>query len=359
MRLRLRLRVRLIAGIAMRRRYPNVLAAALAAAVFVSCIAGAPACAQAPTVRVRLAEIARQDVFLPLYGALGKGLLRREGLSVTNKVTLGPDQTLAALLSGDADIALGGPDMAISSAINAHGEKVKIIAAISRFEGSFLVAHDGTAPQPFPWDLLKGKSLMGWHAGTFPAVFVESALRNRHIDPLADIRYRPNIPYPARMGLWREKRTDFATFSLVDAARLEREKAGYAVASIGVAAGPSVYAVFLATAEYIRGHPDAIQKWANAIQAALRWTATAPVEDLVAVAARYLPRAAPTDLATAFRRYRPLDMWQTDPTVGRDAIAKVQAMLIDSGVMAADRRVAYETVVEPRFAENAKRAARQ
>ena len=113
-----------------RRHMLDVLTGALAAAIFVSCIAGIPARAQTPAVPVRLAEIARQDVFLPLYGALGKGLFRREGLSVTSKVTLGPDQTLAALLNGDADIALGGPDIAINSAINAHGEKIKVIKVV-------------------------------------------------------------------------------------------------------------------------------------------------------------------------------------------------------------------------------------
>ena len=337
--------------------------AALAIAVLASCVAVAaadpPAQAQTPPVRVRLAEIARQDIFLPLYGALDRGFFRREGLDVATKVTLGPDQTLAALLAGDVDIALGGPDMAVSSAINAHGEKVKIIAAISRYEGSYLVAQYKIAPDRFHWESLKGMSLMGWPAGTFPAVFVESGLRNRHIDPYAELTYRPNVPYPARMRLWRQKRFDFATFYLVDVARLEREKAGYAVAPMGAVAGPSVYAVFLATANYIQSHGEVAQKWANAIQAALHWTATAPLKDLVDTAAKYLPRDAAPDLATAFQRYRPLDMWQTDPTVGTEAIAKVQTMMIDSGVMAPDKRVLYETVVEPRFAEQAKRTSQR
>jgi NitT/TauT family transport system substrate-binding protein len=362
MRVRVRVRVRLSAAktiLSLRRR---VLPAALAASVFASVTACATAHAQsgvqAARLHVRLAEIARQDIFLPLYGALGKGFFRREGLDVANKVTLGPDHTLAALLSGAADIALGGPDMAISSAITSQGERVKIIAAISRFDGSYLVAHDKIASDRFRWDSLKGKSLMGWHAGTFPAVFIESALRNLHIDPRVDIEYRPNVPYPARMRVWRQGDVDFATFYLVDAARLERDGAGYAIAPIGAAAGPSVYAVFLSTTEYVRGHPDAIQKWTNAIQAALRWTATAALEDLVVTAAPYLPDAAPVDLEVAFRRYRPLDMWRTDATVGRDEIAKVQSMMIDSGVMSPEKRVDYETVVDPRFAENSRRAAK-
>ena len=44
---------------------------------------------------------------------------------------------------------------------------------------------------------------------------------------------------------------------------------------------------------------------------------------------------------------------------GTEAIAKVQTMMIDSGVMAPDKRVSYETVVEPRFAEQAKRSSQR
>lgn len=346
---------------AIQRRLP-IFPGAVAAAVIGSCLAGAAVKAQSgsqetPT-HVRLAEIARHEIFLPLYGALNKGFFRHQGLDVAHNITLGPDRTLAALLNGEADVALGGPDLAILSAIAAQDEKVKIIAGLSRFDGSFLVARNKIATDRFRWASIKGRPLMGWRSGSLPAVFLESALRTQHIEPRSDIDYRPDIPFPLRMRTWRDGRVDFATFYLTDAARLERNGEGYAVASIGAATGPSVYAVFLASTKYVRGHPDTIQKWVNAIQAALRWTADAPLDDLVSTAAKYLSRAAPADLTSAIRRYRPLDMWQTDPTVGRDAIDKVQTMMIQSDIMAPDKRVKYETVVEPRFAENAKRAQR-
>ena len=278
---------------------------------------------------------------------------------MVNRVTLGPVHTVAALLKGDTDIALGGPDLAVLSAINAKGESLKVIAAISEFEGSFLVVRKRIKPSQFRWDLLKDKALMGWRVGTLPSVFLETALRNSNIDPHADLDYRPNVPFPKRIKAWRGREVDYAVFYLRHAVKLEREGAGYPVASVGAQAGSSVYAVFLATAEYIRGHPQVIQKFANAIQAALHWTASAPVADLVNTSAVYLKRDAPEDLAESYRRYRPIGMWQTDPTVGRDAMDKVQTMMIKSDVMAPTDRVPYETVVEPRVAENAKRAAQK
>ncbi len=332
--------------------------AALAAVALLACLCpGRNAHAQSGAVGVRLAEIGRHEIFLPLYAAIEKGLFRREGLDVATRLTVGPDQTLAALLDGKADIALGGPDLAILSAIAAHGEKVKIVAALARFDGSVLVTRDRIAPDRFRWDTIKGKTLMGWRAGSMPAVFLEAALRHEHIDPNSDLDYRTNVPIPIRMRVWREGRTDFAVFYLADAARLERDKAGYAVATIGTTAGPSVYAVLLAREDYIGKHEATIQKVANAVQAALAWTASAPIEDLTATAAKHLPRAARIDLATAVEHYRPIGLWPTDATVTPDAIAKIEDMMIASGVMAPGKRVAYETVVAPRFAETAKRAA--
>jgi len=118
-----------------------------------------------------------------------------------------------------------------------------------------------------------------------------------------------------------------------------------------------VYTVFLSTADYIRGHPEVVQKWANATQAALTWTEVAPLDEAVATAASFLPQVNRGDLASAIRRYREIRIWQSDATVSPQAIEEVQTMMIESGIVPPDTRLPYDTVVEPRFAEAAKRAA--
>jgi len=354
MRLRLRMRLRRLIAVA---RIVRVLTLAGAAACLAAPTVLAQTSPQASQLRVRLAEIYRREAFLPLYGALRQEMFQRQGLAVETAVMLGPDRILAALLNGEADVALGGPDTAIFSALSARAESIKIVGAVSRFDSAFLVSRQNIAPDRFSWDSLKGKKVMGWFAGSFPAVYFDRAMRRNRLDPQRDVDYDQKVAYPVRISAWRDGRFDFAAFDLADAAALERERAGYPLVSIGAAAGPTVYTVFLSTADYIRSHPEIMQKWANATQAALAWTEVASLDEAVAAAASFLPQLNRADLASAIGRYREIRMWQSDATVSPQAIEDVQTMMIESGIVPPDKRVPYDTVVEPRFAEAAKRAA--
>jgi NitT/TauT family transport system substrate-binding protein len=310
-----------------------------------------------PPVRVAVAQIDRSAMFAPLYGALAGGVFKKHGLDVVVKTTLGPDATMAALLAGEAEIAMAGPEQAVFVANSARAPKVRIVAALSRFDGTFLLSRTKMSPDDFKWDMLKGKTVIAWRRGSAPSLFFEHVLRSNWIDPNADFDYRTAMPVPVRTRTWREGRSDFAVFFEPDVSRFEREGVGYPVASIGKEAGASVYTVFMATVDYIRDHADVVQRFTNAIQEALTWAATVEPDEATKAVASFLPDAAPADIAAAIRRYRAIGFWQTDPTVGRRAIAGIQSMMVESGVMPPDKRVVYEAVVEPRFAENAKRAA--
>jgi NitT/TauT family transport system substrate-binding protein len=306
---------------------------------------------------VKLAEISRGPMYLPLYGALAKGTFKARALDVALKTTLGPDATMAALLSGEAHVGLAGPEQAIFVASAGQRTNVKIFAALLNFDGTFLVSRTKMSARDFRWDMLKGKTVIGWRSASTPSLFFEHVLRANRIDPHADFDYRTRMPVPVRVREWRAGRGDFAVFFEPEVSRFEREGVGYPVASIGKEAGASAYTVFMATDDYIRDHADVVQRFTDAIHDALGWAATVEPDEAAKFVAPYLPDAAHADIATAIRRYRAIGFWQTDPTVGRRAIAGIQSMMIASGVVPSDRRVVYEAVVEPRFAENAKRAA--
>src|SRR5690349_16785795 len=79
-----------------------------------SVAAPVPALSQSkPRVKVRYNEVARSVLFTPTYVAIAKGYFDEVGLDVTVAMAQGGDKLLAIMLSNRADIALGGPDMAI------------------------------------------------------------------------------------------------------------------------------------------------------------------------------------------------------------------------------------------------------
>jgi hypothetical protein len=62
----------------------------------------------------------------------------------------------------------------------------------------------------------------------------------------------------------------------------------------------------------------------------------------------------PETLRAGIQRYRELGIWKNAPSVDQRSVAEVQTMLIESGVMRSRERIAYETLVDPRFVQRAR-----
>jgi NitT/TauT family transport system substrate-binding protein len=60
----------------------------------------------------------------------------------------------------------------------------------------------------------------------------------------------------------------------------------------------------------------------------------------------------------AVNRYRAFGIWKTDPSATPAAIEALQDILIEGGVLKADKRVKFDSIVTNRFAEEAKRTVR-
>lgn len=319
--------------------------------------AGAQLPDKAPSTVVEIGEIARQILYVPFYAGIERRYFAHQGITVDLQTTWGPERTATALHTGEVQVVLQGPESVIYTEGDPAFRKVKIFAGLVRTDGMFLVSREKLSMQHFRWEILKGKTVLARRATTTPGLFLEFALRNRGIDPSRDIEYRANIPVPARPRIWRSGMGDFAVFFEPEVSRLERDGKGYPVASIGREVGPVDYTVFMATEAYIRKNPAVIQGWTNAIHKALTWIANATPTEAAEAVATYFPRVGVGLLVRSIERYKTFGMWKTDPTISRKSIADLQSMMIESRVIDPDKRVSYEEVVEPRFAERAREEA--
>ena len=62
---------------------------------------------------VELHEVTRSVFYAPQYVALNQGYFEAEGLQVNITTSGGSDKAMTALLSGDADVCLAGPETAV------------------------------------------------------------------------------------------------------------------------------------------------------------------------------------------------------------------------------------------------------
>jgi NitT/TauT family transport system substrate-binding protein len=304
-----------------------------------------------PSVKVRYNEVARSILFAPAYVALAKGFFAEVGLDVTMTTANGGDKSMAALLSGVADIALMGPEAAIYVFTSDSPVKARIFCGLAATDGFLLVGRNKV--DKFDWSMLKGKGILGYRPGSTPLLFFEAAMRQNGIDPIKDVRLVNNVGIPARIGSWLAGQNQFAIFIEPDCSQLELDGKAFYLASIGETVGFTENTSFMATDTYIRQHPDVLQNWTNAIYRAQRLTAAAAAPEIAATLAPYFPETPTPALLAAIERYQRLRIWKTTPIIEPPAIDKFEDILVEGHVLEPAKRVKFADLILHEFARKA------
>jgi len=305
-----------------------------------------------PRVKVRYNEVVRSILYTPAYIALAKGFFEEAGMDVTMATAQGGDKSVAVLLSNNADIALIGPESAIYVQISDSPTKIPIFCGLTATDGFMLVGREKV--DKFNWNMLKGKEILGFRPGSTPLLYLEAALRQNGLDPQKDVKLMNNVGIPARVGSWLAGQNQYAIFIEPDASQLELDGKAHFLASIGETVGMADYTTFMATDKYIRENPETIQNWTNAIYKGMKWTASAPIPDLVKTLEEFFPGVDPKALTGGAERYRRLKIWKTSPVIDPPAMEKFQDVLVQGHVLDAAKRVKFQDLVITEFANKAK-----
>jgi NitT/TauT family transport system substrate-binding protein len=305
-----------------------------------------------PPVKIRYNEVVRSILYAPAYVAISKGYFAAAGLDVTMTTAQGGDKSMAALISGAADIALIGPETSIYVQVSDSPTKARIFCGLTATDGFMLIGRDKV--DKFDWKALKGKEILGFRPGSTPLLFLEAALRKNGLDPQTDVKLLNNIGVPARVGAWLSGQGQYAIMIEPDASQLELDGTGHFLASVGETVGFADYTSFMATEKYIHDNPAIIQSWTNAISQAMKWTASAPAAEIATVLQNYFPAVNPKALVAAAQRYQRLKIWKTSPVIEPAAIEKFQDILVQGHVLDANKRVKFADLVLTDFAAKAK-----
>lgn len=305
-----------------------------------------------PLVKIRYNEVVRSILYAPAYVAMSKGMFEAAGLDIAMTTANGGDKSMAALISGAADIALMGPEAAIYVLTSDSPVKARIFCGLTSTDGFMLVGRNKV--DKFDWSMLKGKDVLGFRPGSTPLLFFEAAMRKNGIDPLKDVKLANNVGVPARVGSWLAGQNQYAIFVEPDASQLELDGKAHYLASIGETVGYADYTCFMATDKYMHDHADIIQSWTDAIYKAQQWTAAAPAAEIAAMLAPYFPGIAMPALTLAAQRYQRLKIWKSTPVIEAPAIDKFQDILVEGNVLEPGKRVKFAELVISEFVSKAK-----
>ena len=304
-----------------------------------------------PPTKIRYNEVVRSILYAPAYVAITKGYFVEAGLEPTMTTAQGGDKSMAALLSGAADIALMGPEAAIYVQISDSPTKARIFCGLTATDGFMLVGREKA--DKFDWKALKGKEVLGFRPGSTPLLFLEAAMRKNGLDPQTDVKLINNVGIPARVGAWLAGQGQYAIFIEPDASQLELDGKAHFLASIGETVGFADYTAFMATDKYIHDNPTIIQAWTNAIAKAMTWTASAPAAEISAVLQQYFPGVSAQALTAAAQRYQRLKIWKSTPVIEPAAMDKFQDILVQGHVLDANKRVKFDDLITNAFAKKA------
>ena len=300
--------------------------------------------------KVTLNEVAHSIFYAPQYVAIEEGYFKDEGLDLTLVTGFGADKTMTAVISGEADIGFMGAEASVYAYQEGATDAVVNFAQLTQRAGNFLVARDEMPD--FKWEDLKDKKVLGGRKGGMPEMVFEYILRKNGLDPQKDLTIDQSIDFGYTAAAFTgDTSADFTVEFEPSATALEKEGAGYVVASLGVDSGYVPYTSYSAKTSYMEKNPEIIQKFTNALQKGMEYVQSHTPEEIAKVIA---PQFAETDLDTVtaiVKRYYDQDTWKSNLIFEKESFELLEDILEDSGELS--ERVSYEDLVTTKYAREA------
>ena len=300
--------------------------------------------------KVTLNEVAHSIFYAPQYAAIELGYFKEEGIDLTLVTGFGADKTMTAVVSGEADIGFMGSEASIYAYAQGASDYVINFAQLTQRAGNFLVAREEMPA--FTWDDLKGKTVLGGRKGGMPEMVFEYILKQKGLDPAADLSIDQNIDFGSTAAAFSGGTGDFTVEFEPGATSLEKEGKGYVVDSLGVESGYVPYTAYCARGSYLKENEKTVQNFVNALKKGMEYVSSHTPED---IAKTIQPQFKETDLdviTRIVRRYAEQDTWKTDLNFEKESFELLQDILTDAGEL--KERVPYEKLVTVKYTENRK-----
>ena len=300
--------------------------------------------------KVTLNEVAHSIFYAPQYVAIEEGYFKEEGLDLTLVTGFGADKTMTAVISGEAEIGFMGAEASVYAYQEGATDPVVNFAQLTQRAGNFLVAREEMPD--FKWEDLRDKKVLGGRKGGMPEMVFEYILRKNGLDPQKDLMIDQSIDFGSTAAAFSgDTSSDFTVEFEPSATALEKEGAGYVVASLGVDSGYVPYTSYSAKTSYMEKNPEIIQKFTDALQKGMEYVQTRTPEEIAQVIS---PQFAETDLdtvTTIVKRYYDQDTWKSNLIFEKESFELLEDILEDAGEL--KERVPYENLVTTEYAAKA------
>ena len=286
---------------------------------------------------LRINEVTHSVFYAPMYLADALGYYEEEGFEVEFTNGGGADNTMAAVLSGSADVGFCGPEAALYIAIGGSSDSPKVFGQLTKRDGSFLVAR---TPEPdFKWSDLEGKEILAGRKGGVPAMTFEYVIEELGVN--ASLNYDVDFNYMT--AAFESGIADYCTMFEPTASDYEAEGKGYIVASVGEQSGEIPYTCFAAKESYINENPEKIEGLLRAVTKATKFVMENDAATVAEYLAPYFDGTSEESLANSVQAYKDIDAWVANMAMEEAAFTRLQDVIENSGEL--ERRVDFDELI--------------
>lgn len=312
--------------------------------VLIFSVAGLNGCETDPSGRdkIVLNEVTHSIFYAPQYLAMALGYFEEEGIDIELVNGGGADKSMIALLTGEADIGLMGPEAAIYTVIEGKKDHPVVFGQLTKRDGSFLVARE--AEEDFDWRGLNGKRILMGRQGGVPAMTLQYIL-NKHgyfdgVNVTMDYSVEFNMLAPA----FSAGTGDYVPLFEPAASTLVKSGVGGIVASIGQESGEVPYTAYMAIKSKITDNPDLYERFLKAVNRATAYLLEHSPSECSELLLPYFNGSSLEDVEIALRAYVDNDTWVIKPSMTEESFNRLLDIMENAGKL--EKRVAFESVVD-------------
>lgn len=298
------------------------------------------------TEKIVLNEVTHSVFYAPLYAAISLGYFEEEGIELELVNGGGADKSMTAVLAGQAQIGLMGPEAAIYVYNEGKEDSALVVGQLTKRDGSFLLGRQ--ANENFDWSELAGKSVIGGRKGGVPEMTLEYVLRKNGLEPDVDVEVITNIQFNLMGGAFEGGTGDYVTLFEPTASLFELEGKGHILAAVGADSGEVPYTTFMAKKSYIEQNPEVIKSFLRAIYKGQIWVQNASPEEIAEAIVGHFPDTSVESLVLVAQSYKEIDAWMDVPVMKKEAFDRLQEIMMQAGVLEAS--VPFEEVVDNSYA---------
>jgi NitT/TauT family transport system substrate-binding protein len=287
----------------------------------------------------------RSIFYAPQFVALYGRHFAAEGLDVT-VVTASRITTTAALIDGQAEIALGGIMRSLDVA-DRGGPFLVHFAEMNQRNGFFLLSR---VPRPdFTWTDVVGQTVISFAEAPTPWQCMLTVLRRHGVDPRT-VTIERTLPLAEARAAFEGGHGDFFETGQPFTEELLADGSAHLAVSMGEATGPVPFSSYMTTERFLREERDVVRRFTRAFYEAQRWIARSDAKQIAELIAPAFPDIAPEIRQRAVARYLAQSTWSRDPIVRRPGYEYLQTILLDGGFITRWHR--YEDLIDTTLAQD-------